>query len=209
MYIAAVPLDQKQSVVTTQNDWSVAKMQNAKAEADYNESNTMMSIVSNDQKAARLGVDSAVASKKSAEASADTTRLNQAARDLHNAEDVAKAADARAKYYEAYRAYLKVQLRHAQENMYWREAQYELAKAQLGQKNNIAPKGVAYDAFPKQEQERNKRASSAKDRVESARGHAMSARDAWLKAQETADRETGRSGNLPDPLGSRAAASSQ
>ena len=209
MYIAAVPLDQKQSVVTTQNDWSVAKMQNAKAEADYNESNTMMSIVSNDQKAARLGVDSAVASKKSAEASADTTRVNQAARDLHNAEDVARAADARAKYYDAYRAYLKVQLRHAQENMYWREAQYELAKAQLGQKNNIAPKGVAYDAFPKQEQERAKRASSAKDRVESARGHAMSVRDSWLKAQETADRETGRSGNLPDPLGSRAAASSQ
>src|SRR5437762_4142106 len=64
MYIASVPLDQKQSVVTTQNDWSVAKMQNAKAEADYNESNTMMSIVSNDQKAARLGVDSAVAGKK-------------------------------------------------------------------------------------------------------------------------------------------------
>ena len=209
MYIASVPLDQKRSVVTTQNDWSVAKMQNAKAEADYNDSNTMMSIVSNDQKAARLGVDSAVASKKSAEASADTNRVNQATRDLHNAEDVAKAADARAKYYEAYRSYLKVQLRHAQENMYWREAQYELAKAQLGQKNNIAPKGVAYDSFPKQEQERNRRASSAKDRVESARGRAMSARDNWLKAQETADRETGRSQNVPDPLGSKASASSR
>ena len=37
----------------------------------------------------------------------------------------------------------------------------------------------------------------------------MSARDTWLKAQETADRETGRSQNVPDPLGSRAAASSQ
>ena len=35
--------------------------------------------------------------------------------------------------------------------MYWREAQYELAKAQLAQKNNIAPKGVQYDWFPKQE----------------------------------------------------------
>jgi hypothetical protein len=209
MYIAAVPLDQKQSVVTTQNDWSVAKMQNAKAEADFNESNTMLSIVSNDKKAAQLGVDSALASKKSAEASADTNRVNQATRDLHNAEDVAKAVEARAKYYEAYRAYLKVQLRHAQENMYWREAQYELAKAQLGQRSNIAPKGIAYDAFPKQEQERASRASSAKGRVESARGRAMSARESWLKAQETADRETGRSQNLPDPIGPKAAASSQ
>jgi hypothetical protein len=209
MYIAAIPLDQKQSVVTTQNDWSLAKMQNAKAEADFNESTTQLSIVRNDQKAAKLGVDSALSNKKSAEASADTNRLNQATRDLHNAEDVAKAADARAKYYEAYRAYLKVVLRHAQENMYWREAQYELAKAQLGQKNNIAPKGVTYDSFAKQEQERNKRASSSKDRAESEKRRALSARDNWLKAQETADRETGRSQNLPDPLGPKAAASSQ
>jgi len=207
MYIAAIPLDQKQSVVTTQNDWSVAKMQNAKAEADYNESATLLSIVRNDQKAAKLGVDSAISSKKSAEASADTTRMNQAAKDLHTAEDVAKAADARVKYYEAYREYLRVALRHAQENMYWRESQYEAAKAQLGQKNNIAPKGVAYDTFPKQEQERNKRAASAKDRVESVRGRALSARDNWFKAQETADREGGRSTNLPDPLGSKSASS--
>jgi hypothetical protein len=209
MYIAAIPLDQKQSVVTTQNDWSVAKMQNAKAEADYNESTTQLSIVRNDQKAAKLGVDSALSNKKSAEASADTNRMNQATKDLHNAESSAKAADARVKYYEAYREYLKVVLRHAQENMYWREAQYELAKAQLGQKSNIAPKGVAYDTFPKQEQERNKRASSAKDRAESEKRRALSARDNWLKAQETADRENGRSTNPPDPLGPKAAASSQ
>jgi len=207
MYIAAIPLDQKQSVVTTQNDWSVAKMQNAKAEADFNESNTLISIVRNDQKAAKLGVDSAISNKKSAEASADTTRMNQATKDLHTAEDVAKAADARVKYYEAYREYLKVVLRHAQENMYWREAQYENAKAQLGQKSNIAPKGVSYDAFPKQEQERSKRAASAKDRADSQRGRAQSARENWLKAQETADREAGRSTNLPDPLGSKSASS--
>jgi hypothetical protein len=209
MYIAAIPLDQKQSVVSTQNDWSLAKMQNAKAEADYNESTTQLSIVRNDQKAAKLGVDSALSNKKSAEASADTNRMNQATRDLHNAEDLAKAADARVKYYEAHRAYLKVVLRHAQENMYWREAQYEVAKAQLGQKNNIAPKGMSYDAFAKQESERNKRASSAKDRVESEKRRALSARDNWLKAQETADRENGRSQNLPDPMGPKAAASSQ
>jgi t-SNARE complex subunit (syntaxin) len=207
MYIAAIPLDQKQSVVTTQNDWSVAKMQNAKAEADLNESNTLMSIVRNDQKAAKLGVESALASKKSAEASADTNRMNQATRDLHNAEGLARAADARVKYYEAYREYLKVELRYAQENMYWREAQYELAKARLGQKSNIAPKGVSYDSFPSQEEDRAKRAGSAKQRVENERRRAQSAREAWLKAQETADRENGRSTNLPDPLGSKSASS--
>jgi hypothetical protein len=207
MYIAAIPLDQKQPVVQSQNDWSLAKMENAKAEADLNESTTQLTVVRNDQKATKLAVDSAVSNKKSADASADTNRINQAAKDLHTAEDLAKAADDRVKYFEAYRDYLKLVLRHAQENMYWREAQYENAKAQLGQKSNIAPKGVSYDAFPKQEQERSKRAASAKDRADSQRGRAQSARENWLKAQETADREAGRSTNLPDPLGSKSASS--
>ena len=203
MYIAAIPLEQKQSIVTAQNDWSLAKMANAKAEADFNESTTQLSIVHNEQKASKLAVDSALSNKKSAEASADTNRMNQATKDLHTAEDLAKAADARVKYFEVYRDYLKVVLRHAQETMYWREAQFELAKAQLGQKSSISPKGLSYDAFPRQEQDRGKRASSAKDRVDSARQRAMSARDGWLKAQETADRENGRATNLPDPLASK------
>jgi len=207
MYIATIPPAQKPTVVQTQQDWSVARMENAKAEADLNESATQLSIAQNDQKRAKLTVDSAVAAKTAADASADTNRINQATKDLHTAEDVAKAADERVKYIMAYRAYLTIVLRHAQENMYWREAQYENAKAQLGQKSNIAPKGVSYDAFPKQEQERSKRAASAKDRADSQRGRAQSARENWLKAQETADREAGRSTNLPDPLGSKSASS--
>lgn len=204
MYIAAIPLDQKQSVVQSQNDWSLAKMENAKADADLNESATQLEIVRNDQKAAKLGVDSAVTNKKSAEASADTNRINQATKDLHTAEDLAKAADQRVKYFEAYRDYLKIVQRHAQENMYWREGQYELAKAQLGQKNSIAPKGVSYDSFPQQEQERSKRTSAAKERVDVAKGRVMSARDNWLKAQELADRENGHPTNLPDPMAPKA-----
>jgi len=205
MYIAAIPLDQKQPVVQSQNDWSVAKMENAKAEADFNETATQLTIVRNDQKAAKLAIDSAVSAKKSAEASADTNRINQATKELHTAEDLAKAADERVKYFEAYRDYLKIELRYAQENMYWREGQYELAKAQLGQKNSIAPKGVQYDTFPAQEQERGNRTSAAKQRVDTAKQRVMSARDNWLKAQETADRESGHPTNLPDPMAPKVA----
>ena len=200
MYIAAIPLDQKQSVVQGQNDWSVAKMENAKAEADFNDSATQLTVARNDQKAAKLGVDSAVTNKKAAEASADTNKINQATKDLHNAENFAKAADERVKYFEAYREYLKTQLRYAQENMYWREAKYEVAKAQLAQKSSIAPKGVSYDSFPQQEQDRSKRASSAKERADSGKQRAMSARENWRKAQETADKEAGQPTNFPDPL---------
>src|SRR6185295_7728728 len=129
MYIAAIPLDQKQNVVKTQNDWSVSKMENAKAEADLNELNSQVSVVKNELKAAKLQVDSAISNKKSAEASADTNRMNTAQKDLHTAELLAKAAEARVKYYEAYRNYLKRLARYTAENMFWRESQYELAKS--------------------------------------------------------------------------------
>src|SRR5262249_20183715 len=146
--------------------------------------------------------------KKAAESSADTNRINQAAKDLHTAEDIAKAAGERIKYIEAYRGYLQVVLRYSQENMYWREAQFEVAKAQVGQGNHIAPKGVEYDAFPKQEQERSKRASSAKGRLDSEKQRVMSARENWMKAQEVADREDGRPANFPDPMTARMASGS-
>jgi len=208
MYIAAIPLDQKQSVVQTQNDWSVAKMENAKAEADYNEVETeKLTIARNDVKASHLAVDSAISQKKSAEASADMNRVNQAQKDLHTAESLQKASEARVKYLEAYRDFLKRYWRYTQENMYWREAQYENAKAQLGQKNGIAPKGVSYDAFPKQEQDRAKRESAARQRVESERSHAMASRDSWMRAQESADRDNGHPTNFPDPMVAKAGSS--
>src|SRR5579872_7431056 len=117
MYLAKIPPAEQPSVVQTQHDWSVARMENATAEANYNESATQLSVAQNDQKVAHIGVDSAVATKKSAEAAADTNRINEATRNLHTAEDLAKAADERVKYIEAYRNYLQVAMRHAQETM--------------------------------------------------------------------------------------------
>ncbi|MBA3392049.1 MAG: hypothetical protein H0T89_05360 [Deltaproteobacteria bacterium] len=206
MYIAQIPLDQKQSVVTTQNDWSVAKMENAKADADFNEVTQQLTVVKNDQKAAKLAIDSALSNKKSAEASNDMNKMNAASRDLKHAELAKKAADARLKYYEAYRNYLKKQQRYTAENMYWREAQYELAKAQLGKANNVAPKGVSYDSFPRQETERQKRANTARDKANSEKGRAASAREAWLKQQQAADQASGTRSDFPDPMGQTATA---
>lgn len=199
-YIAAVPVDQQQNVVQASNDWSLAKRQTAKAEADSNDANTQLSIARNDLKATKLGVESANASKKSAEASHDSNRMNDATKDLHNAQGMQKAAEARVKYIEAYTSYLKATLNHARANQYWREAQYENAKAQLGQRNNIQPKGVSYDSFAKQEEDRRKAEASWREKADSAKGKARSARDSWKSAQESADRDNGHPTNLPDPM---------
>ncbi|MGE0871240.1 MAG: hypothetical protein AB7P03_21930 [Kofleriaceae bacterium] len=206
MYLAAVPLEQQQIVIQTEHDWRIAKMENAKAEADLNEAATQIAIANNDYQSTRLAIDSAVSEKKSAEASANTTRINQATKDLHTAEAVSKAAESRVRYYKLYRDYLEKYHRYTLENMYWRESQYEVAKAQVAQRNNIAPRnGPQFSDFPKQESERNKRAQSAKQKAEAEKQEAMKARTAWLSLQQTADRELGRPSVVPDPLAPRAA----
>ena len=205
MYIAAIPLDQKQAVVTTQNDWSVAKMENAKAEADLNETTTQLQVAQNDLKATRLAVDSAVSQKKSAEASADTNRINNAQRELHTAEEGQKAAEARVKYLEAYREYMKKYARYTAENMYWREAQFESAKAQTGKGNNIAPKGNNYDWYPKQVEERGKRTQSSKEKAEIGKQHAVSTRQTWVEIQTQADKDSGHTTQAWDPMAPKGA----
>jgi hypothetical protein len=200
MYIAQIPLDQKTAVVQTQNDWSLAKMQQAKAEADFNDSATAISVARNDLKASRLSVDSAISQKKSAQASNDNNRINQATKDEQVAEHLSKAAEARVKFLEAYRDYLKVIWRESQEVMYWREAQYELAKSSLAKKSNISPKGVNYDWYTSQEQERGKRAANWKAKLADKQKATQASHDNWQKMQKTADTENGHPSALPDPM---------
>ena len=200
MFIADIPLDQKQSVVQAQNDWSVAKMENAKAEADYNEATATLTGVRNDHKASKLTLDTALANKKQADKSADNNRINQAAKELHGAETNVKAAASRVTYFEAYRNWLKVQWRYGQEAMYWREAQYELAKSTLAQKNNKAPRGVQYDWFPTQTEDRSKRVQAAKGKADGQAAKATSARQTWLGQQASADKEMGTTSKLDDPM---------
>ncbi len=200
MYIARIPLEQKQSVVTTNNDYSVAKMEEATAQAQFEECDSQLHQARNDQKAAKLQVDSAVSAKKMADSSADTNRINQAVKDLHTAEDADKAAQARVKYYEDYRNYMKTYWRYTQENTYWREAQFEQAKAQTAKQNNIAPKGFNPDDYPKQVEARGKRTQAAKERAQKGKEHVMASRDNWLKIQKTADTESGKQTALWDPM---------
>lgn len=200
MHIARIPLDKQGAVVEAQNKWAISKMENANAEANVQEGDSQLHQARNDQKAAKLAVDSAIAAKKSAEQSADMNRMNNAQKDLRGAEDSEKAAKARVAYFEAYFRYLKRYQRYTAENMYWREAQYEAAKAQIAKSNNIAPKGINLDDFPKQMDARGKRVESAKQKAEAEKNKAVSARSSWLTAQATADKATGRTGTLYDPM---------
>src|SRR5262249_10241221 len=67
MYIAAIPLDQQKDVVDTQQQFNIARMENANAESQVKESDSQLHQARNDQKATRLAIDSAVSAKKSAD----------------------------------------------------------------------------------------------------------------------------------------------
>lgn len=200
MHIARIPLDQQGSVVAAQNKWSISKMEMANAEAQVQESDSQLHQARNDHKAARLAIDSAISAKKSAEQSSDMNRVNTAQNDLRNAEASEKAAKERVKYFETYQRYLKQYHRYTQENMYWREAQYEAAKASIAKTNNIAPRGINLADFPAQVEQRGKRTEKAKAKAEDHKQKAVNARQTWLSQQTAADKATGRTGTLYDPM---------
>ena len=200
IHVARFTLEQKAEIVKARNDWEVSRMENANAEAQLSEINNQVNIVKNEQKAAKLAVDNANSNKKAADTSADTTRINAATQELRTAELLHRAAEARTKYFESYRDYVKSLGRYTAENMYWREAQFELSKAKLAQANNIAPKGVSYDWYPKQEAERSKRVVSARDKEQSAKARAQGAREAWVRQQQEADTASGKPTSYPDPM---------
>jgi hypothetical protein len=171
-FIAAIPVDQQSEVLKAQGDYNMATREKAKAEADLREQKLQLDVARNEARAAKLDLDSANSRLKGAEQSADQNRINDATREKRGAELSRNAADERVKYYSAYGAWLQKLLRYTQENAYWREAQYELAKARLAQKNNIAPAGFNYDNYVQQEAQRAKRVDSAKSKAEGAKSAA-------------------------------------
>ncbi len=203
MYIASIAMDQQAASLQAQHDYSVAKAENAHAQSELDEATTNLTVARNNAKATRIAVDTANTQNKSATASGDMNRENQAQRDLKTAQDLSKAADSHVHYIEGYRAYLARVQRFALENMYWREAQFELAKAQLAQKNNIQPHNVQYDWYPKQADERKTRTAHAKQRADAEKAHVTTLRDQWIKMQADADRENGHPSSEYDPLATK------
>ncbi len=200
MYIASIPIDQKQSIVQAQQEWNVARMEQATADAQLKESESQLYQARNDEKASRLAIDSAISNKNSASAAADTNRISQTTKELAAAQNAGKAASSRVRYLETYREYLQRHVRYMQEAMYWREAQLEAAKAKLAENNHINPQGVAFDAFPRQVEERHKRVQTARSTRDGAKVNVGSYRDTWRALQAQADRDSGHSSTHWDPM---------
>ncbi len=204
-FIAQLSVDQQGDIVSAESAYSVAKREQAKAEADQREAKVTLDIARNEAKAAKLDESSAKSRVDAARTSADQNRIKEAESEQQAAQLARNAADERVKYYQAYQDWLKALVRYTAENAYWRESQYELQKARLAQKENIAPPGFNYDSYVQQESQRSKKSESFRGRADDARNKASSARTRWVTIQAQADKILGKPSEFPDPMSSKPA----
>jgi hypothetical protein len=162
MHIAGVPLEEKQAVIAAKQEWDVAQMERAKAESDYQDSQTKLDVAKNEAEQAELAEKSAQTEKNAADKSADLNRKNNAERELRNAQLGRRAADSKISWLKAHRGYLKKLVRFSQRNAYAKQARYELEKARVAQAKNIRPAGFDLGNFERQYKERSEQAQRAK-----------------------------------------------
>jgi hypothetical protein len=155
MHIAAVALDEKQSVIHSKQDYDIAQMERAKAEADYNDSATQLELARNESEKAALTEKSAQTEMKAAEASADMTRRKAAERGR-------RAVGGKVEFQRARRAWLQKHLRYTQHNAFARQAKWELEKAKVAQARNIRPAGFDVMNYEGQYKERSESAQRAR-----------------------------------------------
>ena len=190
-FIASVDMDKKQAMLQAQNDYSASKAARMKAEADYSDSATALAVAKNEVKQGVLEEKNAESMLKSAEASGDQNRIMPARRDARVAELARRAADEKVTVRKAERKYFKVNLLYVEEEMYHREARYELAKAKVARDNNISPKNFKFSVYQRQAEERSKRAQRAKALAEREKASAETRRQKWQKAKRAHDSARG------------------
>lgn len=199
-FLAQIPLDQRKDEIAAKQAYDIASLEKAKAAADYNESRVQLDVAKNERDAARLDEKSAKTRQKAATDSADMNRVKEADKEVKAATAAKEAAEKRYDYINAYRTWLKKLMRFTEHNAFWKEAQYELAQAKLAQSNNIQPKGFVFDDYVKQEADRQRKVTDAKQKAEREKQLAMSARSKWTAIQNEADKLLGKKSEFPDPM---------
>jgi hypothetical protein len=199
-FLVQIAVDQRKDEIAAKQAYDVAVLEQQKAKADLDNSRQQLDLAKNERDKANIDEKSAESNEKTAQASADMTKVAQADKDLKAAQSAKEAAQARYDYLDAYRKWLEKLERYTEHNMYWKEAQYELAQAKLAQSNNIQPKGFKLDDYATQESDRGRKTQDAKQRADSEKEAAEEARSKWLTMQKNADALLGKHSDYADPM---------
>jgi len=197
MYIARVPIEEKQEVFKAQNDYAVAKSERALAETNFNENATQMDVAKNERKQALLEEKSAQSKVKAAQDSGDMNRVNTAKNEMRAAELSRRASDQKIEMLKAQKAHLKKKLRASLENLYAKEARFELAKARVAKEKNIKPKGFKLADFQKQSEDRSRRAQRYIALSDKEKSTYERKRKEWEKTKREAERAAGGPSSIP------------
>jgi hypothetical protein len=192
MYIARIPMDQKQPVLEAENEYNIARMEQNQVEADYSESATELQVAKNELAQASLDEKSAQSRKKAADTSADMNRVDAANRELNAAKLSRQAAAKKVDYVKAKRELSKKKMLQAEDETYSKQSRHELAKARLAKANNIRPKGFDLPNYERQSQDRAKQAQRSKQLIQGDVQKTENLRREWQALVRDADRAKGQ-----------------
>jgi membrane protein involved in colicin uptake len=202
MYIARVPIDQKRTVLDAQQEWQLAKLAWQEAKQEHEEAATDIRLAENERKQAKLEQSSVKERQKAAEKTGDLTQINQATLLQRSAKLSIQAADKKIQYMKARKAWKRAYVDYAEDQMYAKEAQFELAKARTAQNNNIQPRGFKPTDYARQSEQRSRHALRTKTKVDQAKAKADRLQKEWNKLDREAQAAAGQAGvnTAPEPL---------
>ena len=137
--IASVPMTQKQSVYSAEQDLSVARAEQQKAAADLDTTKKEVEVASNEYKQAKLEVDKTKMETDLATASKDPARQTASTQSTRTADLGSRAAKAKLDVVEAKRKWQDALADLADSKVRMQLARKEMEKAKIAQANNIKP----------------------------------------------------------------------
>jgi hypothetical protein len=199
-FLARLAIDARRDELAAKQAYDIALMEQAKAEADLEESRVQLDVARNERDAARLDERSAQSRVDAANQSADMNRVKEAEKELSTARVARDAAEKRFEYLEAYRRWLQRLIRFTQHNAFWKEAQFELAQARQAKKHDIQPRGFVLAEYEEQAAQRERQTQAARGRADAEKRIAGEARTRWTALQKQSDKLLGRTSNFADPM---------
>src|SRR5215831_5740853 len=137
--VANVGPSERKDVLAAQTELQAAYGERQKAEADLNQTQTLLHAAEQDEKQAALEADRALDAQKQAEQSHDINHMNTANRNKEVAAAGQRAADAKVAWLDKKARAARAALVAAERRVAAAQAHYELEKARICQAKGIKP----------------------------------------------------------------------
>lgn len=179
-YIAGLPMSEQRPVIHAEDALALARREGARAEVEYKQSATLLTVAKYEEEQAELAVRAAREKYRAAQDSANKQEMRAAQSDIRWAEAQQQRASTKLLRMQTRRAYLKAELGYRAAYALAMEARYELEKARLAAAHQIEPEGFALLEYERQFHERMAQAKSKQLRIKEKRRAANLAHDRWL-----------------------------